>query len=385
MRLPDYQGGSIVNLMASLQEGLGGHRHPYASLKLLPPDRVSRHRQVLLLVVDGLGLRYLQDHPEAGWLNEHLLGGITSVFPSTTASAIPTYLTGEAPQQHGLTGWFMYFRELASVLAVLPGRPRCGGQGLGEAGLDARRLLDPRPLNTRIDIESHLVSPAFIAGSDFSRAYLGNAQLTAFRDFADLLHQCERLLQRPGARYLYAYWPELDSLGHQLGMGSEPTRAHLLELDRAIGEFVDSIRGTDTLVIVCADHGQIDPPPAHRIDLGDHPAMQDCLVLPLCGEPRAAYCYLKPGSESVFDDYVRSELDWAMESRPSAQAMEAGWFGLGQPHPQLRDRIGDRILVMKEDYVLKDWLPQEKRYDMIGVHGGTSADELLVPLIVAEA
>ena len=70
---------------------------------------------------------------------------------------------------------------------------------------------------------------------------------------------------------------------------------------------------------------------------------------------------------------------------PSSVLIESAWFGHGRPHSQLANRIGDRVLVMKEDYVLKDWLPQEKRYKMVGTHGGLSQDELWVPLIVAES
>ena len=36
---------------------------------------------------------------------------------------------------------------------------------------------------------------------------------------------------------------------------------------------------------------------------------------------------------------------------------------------------------MKENWTIKDWLPGEKRYRMLGVHGGTSADEMRVPLV----
>ena len=138
MQLPDYQGGSIVNLMASLQAGLGGEPHAYEPLNLLPPERVSAHHQVLLLVIDGMGLNYLRAHPQAEFFNRYLAGGMASVFPPTTATAITTYLTGDAPQQHGLTGWHMYFRELGSIQAVLPARPRYGGAGLGEAGVSDR-------------------------------------------------------------------------------------------------------------------------------------------------------------------------------------------------------------------------------------------------------
>ena len=383
MQLPDYQGGGIVNLMASLQVGLGGSRHDYRPLERLPPERVRDHRQVLLLVIDGLGLNYLRAHPQAEFLNRHLAGGITSVFPPTTATAITTFLTGEAPQQHGLTGWHMYFRELGSVQAVLPGRARYGGGGLGEAGIDVSRLLALRPFADRIGVPAYTVSPSSIATSDFNRALLGAARLIAYDGLDDMLRRCIELLRAPGQKYLYAYWPELDSLGHRHGIGSDAARRHLLELDRAVDRLVEAIDGSDTMVIVCADHGQIDVAAQRRIDLGQHPALSDCLVLPLCGEPRAVYCYLKPGHEDRFDDYVRRELAKVSDSLPSRYLIGAGWFGLGQAHPRLHERIGDRVLVMEDGYLLKDWLPQEKRSELIGVHGGLTADELRVPLVVA--
>ena len=140
MDLPDYHGGSIVNLMATLQMGLGGERHAYAPLRQLSPDAVGAHRQVILWVIDGLGYAYLRAHPEAAHLNAALQGRMTSVYPPTTASAITTFLTGDAPQQHGLTGWFVYFRELGTILSVLPGRTRYGGAGYGAGGIDVNAI-----------------------------------------------------------------------------------------------------------------------------------------------------------------------------------------------------------------------------------------------------
>ncbi len=384
MELPDYHSGSIVNLMASLQSGLGGRESAYAPLELLPSERVSGHRQVLLWVVDGLGLRHLRAHPQAACLNSHLAGGVTSVFPPTTAAAITSFLTGDAPQQHGLTGWHMYFRELGSVLAVLPGRPRYGGTGLGAAGIDVRRLLDTEPFSERIERPAYTVSPAYLADSDFSLAHLGTAQMVPYQDLDDLVRRCSALLCQPGAKYLYTYWPELDSLGHRYGIWSEPVREHLLELDRAFAALLDAIQGTDTLVVVCADHGQIDVPAGQRIDLNDHPVLGECLALPLCGELRAAYCYLRPGRERTFDDYIRETFAGIAETRPSAELIESGWFGVGTPHPRLIERIGDRVLLLNEGYLLKDRLPQERCFEVIGVHGGISEDELWVPLVLAE-
>jgi hypothetical protein len=385
MQLPDYDGRGIVNLMASLQHGLGGGEHPYAPSTLLPPQRIGAHRQVLLLVIDGLGLNYLRAHPRAANLNRHLAGGITSVFPPTTASAITTFLTGDAPQQHGLTGWHMYFRELGAVLAVLPGRARYGGVGLGEAGIDVARLFGHHPFAERIGVPAYAISPAAIAGSDFNRAHLGRACSIAYQDLDDMVERCIALAQAPGPKYVYAYWPGLDSLGHEAGIWSDAARAHLLALDAAFARLLKARRGTDTLVVACADHGQVDVPEDRRIELDDHPALADCLALPLCGESRAAYCYLKPDRAAAFDDYVATALAGRLASVPAAETISAGWFGRGTPHAALADRVGDRVLVAKEDFAIKDWLAQEARHRMIGAHGGLSDDELWVPLILAEA
>ena len=383
MPLPDYHGGSIVNLMASLQGGLDGPVHAYDPLRLLSADSVAGYRQVLLWVIDGLGLNYLRAHPQAACLNEHLHGGMTSVYPPTTATAVTTFLTGDAPQQHGLTGWHMYFRELGSVLAVLPGRARYGGVGFAQAGIDVAALLGHVPFADRIGVDAYSLTPARIAGSDFNRAHLGGAQLLGYRDLPELLSLTAGLLRRDGRKFIYAYWPELDSIGHREGIHSDAAVAHLAGLDRAFESLLEQARGTGTLILVCADHGQRDTTDRDRIELADHPRLADTLALPLCGEPRSAYCYLRPGREQQFDEYVSRELSEAVHAYPPQTLIDSGWFGLGEAHPQLHHRIGDRVLLMQENFILRDWLAQEKRYDLIGVHGGLSDDELNVPLVVA--
>jgi len=43
--------------------------------------------------------------------------------------------------------------------------------------------------------------------------------------------------------------------------------------------------------------------------------------------------------------------------------------------------VGDVALVMRGRYTVKDWAPGESRHLHIGNHGGTSEDEMLIPLI----
>lgn len=383
---PDYQGGGIVNLMASIVTGLGGEERIYPPCRALPPNRLNQYGNVVLLVIDGLGFEFLEQRGPNTALLAHAEGRLSSVFPSTTATAITSFLTATAPQQHGLTGWHMYFKELGCVMAVLPGQARFGGGGLSEARIDTGRLLQHESLFDRIAVPSHSVAPARIARSGFNVAHQGRAELSPYQTLDELFGHVSRIV-RQGVRrqFVYAYWPELDHLAHLHGIASRQVHAHLHELDRAFSRFLHEIAGTETLVVVTADHGFIDTSEAHSIELDHHPTLRDALLLPLCGERRAAYCYVRAERRAVFERYVTEELGHCVELRRTDELIEDGWFGLDVPHPRLRERAGDYVMLMKDDYIIKDWLLGEPRYSQVGVHGGVSAAEMYVPLIVADS
>ena len=86
-----------------------------------------------------------------------------------------------------------------------------------------------------------------------------------------------------------------------------------------------------------------------------------------------------------FERYCRGELSAALDLWPSDRLISEGLFGLGDPHPRLAERIGDYVLLMRANRVIRDWLPFESRFEHIGVHGGLSRAELDVPLCLLRA
>lgn len=384
--LPDYTGGSIVNLMTSLRSACGGHpSSDYPGLPELDPAEIAGHRNVLLMVIDGMGDGFLKRVAPAGAMHSRRLRRLTSVFPSTTAAAITTFLTGEAPQQHGLTGWFMYLRELAGVFAVLPARPRCGGPTFSRSGIDPRLVFDSRPVFAGMGRRSIVVTPRRIAHSDYNLSHLGPADLRTYDSLDEFFLTVAMAIREQDDRpkFIYAYWPELDALAHETGIGSIECASHLAQIDERFACFCRRLAGSDTWVAVTADHGMLDSDDAHSIDLADHPHLADTLLLPLCGERRAAYCYVKQGRSTEFEAYVRAELGHCARLVTREQLLGEAYFGGGSPHPRLGERIGDYALLMTENYVVKDWLPGESRYHHIGFHGGLSPAEMYVPLITA--
>jgi hypothetical protein len=352
---------------------------------MLSAAELDGARTILLLVIDGLGLDYLRRRGRGGALLRHLRGELTSVFPSTTASAITTLLTGLAPQQHGLTGWHMYFSEIDRIAAVLPLQLRAGEPVATAPGELPRRLFGHRPLSAWMGRAACMVTPADIAGSAFNRYHAAGASSFGYGSLDEM---CGRIVQLAtqdgGPRFVFAYYPVLDAVAHRCGVASGQVAAVFAALDAAFGRLLDALAGSATTVIATADHGFIDAPAKRLIELERHPALAACLARPLCGERRVAYCYLEPGRAAAFEDYVGRELADAATAWRGAELIAQGWFGPGPAHPRLAQRIGDYVLVMKEDWTIKDWLPGERRHEQIGVHGGISEREMRVPLILAQ-
>ncbi len=385
MQIPDYGGGSIVNLMASVVRGLGGQDPGLPCLRVLPAERVASARRVVLLVVDGLGFDFLVGHGRARTLRSGLVGPIDSVFPPTTATAVTAFLTGLPPSRHGLVGWFTYFRELGTVATVLPYTTRHGRLPLTGRGVSAGDLLGLTPVFDRLPVPSTAVLPAHIADSEVSRALSGRARRVPYRSLAGMVRRTVEAVRRADGRaYVYAYWPELDRLAHRHGVGSARVSDHLAEIDAGLAGLLRALKGSGTLLVVTADHGFVDAPPERQLRLEDYPELASALALPLCGEPRTAYCYVRPRQAPGFPERVAALLGGVVEVRESTALIEEGWLGPGPAHPRLDERVGDWTLLMADRYTLTDRLQGEKRHRMVGFHGGASDAERRVPLIVWE-
>ncbi len=379
--LPDYAGGSIVNLMQSIATACGSTHASYAQLTALHAASLARARHVVLLLVDGLGQRTLARHAASPHLQRHLIGSMTSVFPSTTASAITTLMTGLAPAQHGLTGWHMHLDEIDQTLSILPLTPRLGLPSVLPEQLPPR-LFEHSTLFQSLARESWVVAPQSIAGSPFNAWHSRGAQSMAYKSLPEMF-ACLADLVQEGARssYIYAYYPDLDSYSHHYGTDSRQAQHTLSQFDAGFGELLRRLRGSSTWLLVTADHGFIDSPPRRVISLDDHPRLAALLLRPLCGERRAAYCYVAPENRPTFEAYVRRHLGRAVHLHASDRLIAAGWFGPPPYHPRLASRVGDYTLVMKDNWTIKDWLPGERRFAMLGVHGGISSSEMRVPLV----
>ena len=383
LQLPDYRSGSLVNLIASITAACGA-RPLHNPLSLLPPERIAGASNIVFLLVDGLGYNYLCEAGRSGALVEHLAGRITSVFPSTTATAITSSFTGLMPQEHAMTGWFCWFPEADVVAAPLPFRRRGDDCPLTQLAIEPRQIFSPAPLLDRLQLRTVIVTQDRIVDSDYSRHFGGSAKRHGYESLVGLVNAVAAAVRSGSERkYIYAYYPELDTVAHRHGIASAQAASRLGAIDAAFTELLKRLAGTNSIVIVSADHGFIDTPACDALELENYPGLVELLRLPLTGEPRVAYCHVKLGAAPRFFDRAREIFGDRADVRISAELVAEGWFGPGTAHARLADRIGDVTLLMREHYTIKDHLAGEKRHFLIGNHGGITEDEMFIPLIVA--
>ena len=376
--LPNYSGGSLVNLVASIVQARGGEpRHPV--LAALPAAELSEAENIVLVIIDGLGDHYLARRGAGGELARRRRASITSVFPSTTASAITTSYTGRTPLEHGLTGWFTYFGAAGCVASPLQFRSRGENLPLQQRGFSPGSAFPAPSVFESLPVRSIVVTSREIVDSAYNARHCAGATRLAYETLEEFVSQVEAAVKSGAQRkFIYAYWPHYDVISHRHGSESRQAAAELEKFDHAFGSLIARLSATQSQIVATADHGFIDVAPEESLELPAELAAM--LRFPLCGERRVAYCYVH--SPAQFMDRARHWLGDRADVRPSRELLREGWFGPGTPHPRIDERVGDVALVMRGRYTVKDWTPGEPRHLHVGNHGGTSEDEMMIPLIV---
>ena len=382
---PDYEENSIVNLMSSISNSFGVNSE-YRELKSLPAKSLEGYRNVIHIVIDGLGYNYLLKKRK-NYLKDHTVGKITSVFPSTTSACITSFATGLAPKEHGITGWFVRIKtERHNIPAtILLFNDRRDEISLEQKGIMPEDVFTDFRLSKQIGNVKVLL-PESLMNSVYTNYFLEGSEKGGYKGLENFFSNLTEAVRsvRGDRNYVYGYLPDLDAVLHKTGSRSEDPTKLFYSICKHAKKFTDSIRGTNSIVIITADHGLIDGSEDKKININEFPDISKMLEFPLCGDPRAAYCYVKDEYRKDFTGFVTEKIGYAVEIFTKEKMLKEGYFGLYKPHPDLDLRIGDFILICKENYVIKDFLQNEAVGFHAADHGGLSADEMFIPLIVIE-
>lgn len=360
--LPNYGGACITNVVPALL-------HPGAEAPAWLPPEAHDAPKVVLLVVDGLGWTQLEARRHKVPALAGLSGGpITTVAPSTTATALTSITTGLPPGEHGVVGYRMAVQgEVLNVLRWTTG-----------AG-DARTAIPPAKVQHHACFAGQrppAVTRAEFATSGFTGAHLDGSRFTGYRTVGTLVAEVVRLA-RAGEPFVYAYYEALDKVSHEYGLG-EQYDEELHVVDRIVARLLDQLP-LGTVLVVTADHGQV--------EVGDHvlelPGPLLGHVARQSGEGRFRWLHARSGRAQALHEAAVDLLGEHAWVRTRAEAIAEGWYG-----PVVTDaaagRLGDVLLAAKGTVAFHD--PDDSGpYVLVGRHGSLTEDEMVVPLLAGVA
>ena len=352
---PVYDGPGVTSVIPAL---LGVRARDWL------PEPVRDARTVVVLIMDGLGWDAVTGRrdllPELASLEG---GPVTTVVPSTTASALTSITTGLPPSQHGVIG----FRVLSdqAVLNVLSWHTT-----------PARRAPEPFSLQRHPPFLGRpipVVTKSEFKGTGFTAAHLRGGRFLGWRAVSSLVEHCRQLAHR-AEPLVYAYYDGIDAVAHAHGLHDGFYDAELRAADRLVGDLRDALPA-EAALLVSADHGQVHVGPERWLTLG-----------PLgerfergSGDGRFRYLHARRGEAAALLGAARdrfSDQAWVLGRE---QLLDEAWLGPA-PSPPARRRIGDVVLAAREPVAFIDpALPREAH--LISAHGSLTPAEMLVPLL----
>lgn len=328
----------------------------------------------LLFLIDGFGLDILDKYGEFMPTITKLkrFGVVQTSFPTTTATSLATLTTGELPGVHGMLGYTVQV-------------PRSGGRILNALKWDER--VDPekwQPVPTLFERASaqgiqvwHVAAKRY-EKTGFTRAVFRGAQYLGANVTEVLVSQTKTALQ-VSPSFVYLYVNDLDSAGHNDGVGSTKWLSALSGIDSALLQLMREVP-SGTRIWVTSDHGMVNVD--KKIVIGKENHLIDGVSV-IAGEPRARHIYLSSSEISARNDVAslwQEFLGQDAQVLTREEAVAQNLFG-NYVSQDAKERMGDVIAIARSGLVLIDPARFDKESTMVGHHGANSQIESQVPLL----
>ncbi len=360
---PDF-GRNIVNITATLAECLGCPTGKPV-LPLLAKELQKGYKNVVFLILDGLGVHPMEVNlPKESFFRRNMREKLTTVFPSTTACATTSFLTGKYPMEHGWLGWSLYFEEIGKSVDLFHNAESSTHIPIG-TGFVKGKLPAVAFYKYSKEYRAIAVVPAYWDGDDENR-YI-------WEDFDGMLLHIENICAMAGKQFIYAYFDEPDATMHRFGVTSTEAKTLIEKLEGGLEALFGRLK--DTLLVISADHGQTDI--GENIELYRDEELLSMLLWPPYLDSRATAFRIKEGQTEKFTAYFGEKYGRDFELFRSEELVRQNFFGgnfVGE-HAAL---LGDFIAVAASDKVM---LHHALSHHFRGHHASLTEDEMLVPLI----
>jgi predicted AlkP superfamily pyrophosphatase or phosphodiesterase len=364
---------------------------------------ISGIDNVILLLCDGFGYNQWQRQGEKGFVGALTKKGsvrpITTVFPSTTSAALTTISTGLTPQEHGLPEWYVYLDEIGDVILTLP-FVRVGDRGRDTlvGAVNPKALFDGKTIFQKLGaagISSTSLTSRGLAYTAYSTISRKGSEVVTYSTASDLSVSLRRLIEKArGPNLFYAYWSYVDTIEHTYGPDTDEAEVEASLISHAMKEGflskLDRAAAKRTLIMVTADHGQIQVDPSRAIYMNRYAKLFKAMqrtptgaVIPPWGSARDVYLRVEDDHVDQAKAYLEKKLAGVATILKTEEAVRMGLFGLNRPSRKFLRRVGNLMILPHGNKMV--WY-RYNRGDSLGLHGhhgGLSTGEMTIPLAAA--
>ena len=361
---PDYNGNNVLNVAASLAAFLGNPTgNP--TVPELDAELKKGYKRVAFLVFDALGIHPLTlNTPKDGFFNKHTVKKLTTVFPSTTACASATMISGLYPSQHGRFGWCMYLPEMGGRVDILVGsRSEDRHKKVDEKALKKMFPLRGFYLDNKTDYTVHSILSAIIDD--------GNPDRIVEETVGGVFDRLYDIFGREGKQFVYVHCPQPDSIFHHRGVSSEEAKKMVEDIQARTKKLSEDFE--DTLIIVTADHGQVDID--GYVPLYEDKRLEEMFSAPPDIEVRAVNLHVREEKEEEFKNYFIEKYGNNFRLLKTSELIERGVFG---PATERTAALGNYFAVVYTNVLA---LLHPLSAPFLGQHTSLTA-EMEVPLIL---
>lgn len=375
IKLPDYN-HCILNTITSILKHYNVKTN-HTSLKSLDNILEKKYKNIVLLILDGMGEHILKNLSPNGFFSNNQIDCVTSVYPSTTTAALTTYYSGKPPYETGWIAWSQYFKEYGRPIDMLSHKESLTGNSISKAKLNVfESLVNYEPVCTQIknaspNVQTYEIMPKYSDRRASSTIVADN--------ITEIITNIETLCTLPNEKFIIAYCDNPDGLLHKYGSSSIEATNFIKNSETEIQQLSQKLND-DTLIIVSADHGHKDIDKAYTIL--DYPELEECLLMPPSLESRSVTFWVKENKKeqfvSNFNKIFKDEF-WLMTTE---EFLDNHFLGFGKQHKKIEDFLGNYIALSTSSSIiqLETYLHSAKELKK-STHCGLSVEEMEVPVI----
>lgn len=376
--LPNYD-HCILGTITSILKYYNVNTKHKSSEKIDKRLREKEYKNVIFLILDGLGEHILNRISLDGFLNKNKIDCVTSVYPSTTTAALTTYYSGQPPYETGWIAWSQYFKEYGRALDMFSHNESYLRGPLKKPLIDVyKTIINYETVFDKIekaspDVKAYEIEPEY-AERRAKRSLKAN-------NLDELIMNIKDLCTMPDKKFILAYSDNPDGLLHKFGTTSEEIKLFIKEVEKKIEEMVQDF-DEDTILIVSADHGHKDIEKSYS--LNNYPEIRECLIMPESLESRALTFWVKEEMKEIFvqrfNKIFKNEF-WLMTKQEFLNKYH--FLGYGNKHYKIDDFIGNYMALsvagsmIRIETFLAEGKPVKK-----STHCGLTREEMEVPVIV---